>query len=119
LYREKGYYSNVEVLEGIIRSRFSGTATCVGNPSLRQGDRSIVEVSIGTVRAVSLYKCDHHLIRSTNLSPCWCPPGVQATTGCLQERRFFKVEAVVPSVARNMEDIQSSSVSSQDNGMKI
>ena len=44
--REKGYYSNVELLEGIIRSRFSGTATCVGNPSLRQGDRSIVEVSI-------------------------------------------------------------------------
>ena len=45
LCREKGYYSNVEVLEGIIRSRFSGTATCVGNPGLRQADRSTVEVS--------------------------------------------------------------------------
>ena len=44
--REKGYYSNFEVLEEIIRSRFSGTATCVGNPGLRQGDDSTLEVSL-------------------------------------------------------------------------
>ena len=99
LCREKGYYSNVEVLEGIIRSRFSGTATCVGNPDLRLGDRSTVEVSKAEEEE-DCQDCNCALLRSTSHSPWWCQPDVLATTDCLLERLLLRGGAVVLSVDR-------------------
>ena len=40
---ERGFYNNIEELDVVIRSKFSGTAVCVGNPALR-GGRLAVEV---------------------------------------------------------------------------
>ena len=48
-WREKGSYEDVSELESIIKSKFSDTAVCVGNPAL-SGSYSAVEVSKSTGR---------------------------------------------------------------------
>ena len=48
-FSERGFYNNIEELDVVIRSKFSGTAVCVGNPALR-GGRLAVEVCEGEVR---------------------------------------------------------------------
>ena len=45
LFREKGFYTTIEGLDSIIRSRFCGTGVCVGNPALK-GSRAAVEVRL-------------------------------------------------------------------------
>ena len=97
-FSERGFYNNIEELDVVIRSKFSGTAVCVGNPALR-GGRLAVEVCGGILEDVSLTV----MFRSASHFPWWCPPGVWATTDWPQGRPFARKGGAVLTVVRRLE----------------
>ena len=96
-FSERGFYNNIEELDVVIRSKFSGTAVCVGNPALRGGGLA-VEVCGGTSEDVSLTV----MFRSASHFPWWCPPGVWATTDWPQGRPFARKGGAVLTVVRRL-----------------
>lgn len=79
-------------LEEIIKSVFSGTVTCVGNPSLK-GQDSVIEVGVERLDGNQL-----DILRPAIPSTWWCLLAVQATTDQHLGRLYLRAEVDVSTV---------------------